>query len=253
MSRSSTPGPSADAPSAENAAAEDLLLRQYAAAIIDISIMENNVLRLWQQVISMMMPNTNEDNRKTEDALRESLSCLTSFTTPLSSKIVSILTWRCCDGLLPVRSIPSQFRAMSNKRAPTEPSYFVTAILRPVKQFFAIGTAEGPGMLLKNSCLKNYSTEVFNNVTQRYTNYLTAMKKTEESLKRLNKRKKAPFSLFGNSGTVIDESKDEERIRSQMILDVEGFGREAGSLLVDVDSNPNFSVLKEVVYASDPE
>jgi len=142
---------------------------------------------------------------------------------------------------------------MSNKRVPTEPSYFVTAILRPIKQFFAIGTAEGPGMLLKDSFLKNYSTEVFNNVTQRYTSYLTAMKKTEESLKRLNKRKKAPFSLFVNSGTVIDESKDEERIRSQMILDVEGFGREAGSLLVDVDSNPNFSVLKEVVYASDPE
>jgi len=100
-------------------------------------------------------------------ALREGLSSLTSFITPLSSKIVSILTRRCCDGLLPVRSIPSQFRAMSNKRIPTEPSYFVPTILRPVKHFFAIGIAEGPGMLLKDSCLRSYSTEVFNNVTQR--------------------------------------------------------------------------------------
>jgi hypothetical protein len=66
MSRSSTPGPSADAPSAENTAAEDLLLPQFTAAIIDIRIMENNVLRLWDQVIGMMMPNTNEDNRQTE-------------------------------------------------------------------------------------------------------------------------------------------------------------------------------------------
>lgn len=56
---------------------------------------------------------------------------------------------------------------MSNKRIPTEPSYFVATILRPVKQFFTIGTTEGPGMLLKDSCLKSYSTEVFNNVTQR--------------------------------------------------------------------------------------
>lgn len=88
---------------------------------------------------------------------------------------------------------------------------------------------------------------------QSYTSYLTAMKKTEESLKRLNKRKKAPFSLFANSGNVTDESRDEERIRSQMILDVEGFGRDAESLLVDVESNPYFLLLKEVVYASDPE
>lgn len=55
---------------------------------------------------------------------------------------------------------------MSNKRVPTEPSFFVSSILRPVKQFFAIGTAEGPGSLLKNTFLKSYSTEVFNNVTQ---------------------------------------------------------------------------------------
>ena len=66
MSRSSTPGLSADAPSAENTAAEDFLLRQYAAAIIDIRIKENNVLRLWQQVISVVMPKTIEDNRQAE-------------------------------------------------------------------------------------------------------------------------------------------------------------------------------------------
>ncbi|KAJ6501254.1 hypothetical protein C8R47DRAFT_261110 [Mycena vitilis] len=50
---------------------------------------------------------------------------------PMSSHTVAILTKRCCDALLPVRSISSQFRAMSNKQMPKEPSYFVSSILRP--------------------------------------------------------------------------------------------------------------------------
>jgi hypothetical protein len=66
MSRSSTPGPPADAPSTGNTAAEDLLLRQYAAAIIDIRIKEDNVLRLWQQVISVMLPEDHNNDGQAE-------------------------------------------------------------------------------------------------------------------------------------------------------------------------------------------
>jgi hypothetical protein len=100
------------------------------------------------------------------DILRGSLAKLTISIIPLSKEIIRILTKRCCDALLPVRSIPSQFRAMSNKRTPTEPSYFVSSILRPIKQFFGIGFAEGPGSHLTDH-VQDYSTGVFNNVTVR--------------------------------------------------------------------------------------
>ena len=56
---------------------------------------------------------------------------------------------------------------MSNKRDPTEPSYFVSSVLRPIKNFFAVGVAEGPGYLLKENFMETYATEVFDNVTQR--------------------------------------------------------------------------------------
>jgi hypothetical protein len=56
---------------------------------------------------------------------------------------------------------------MSNKRDPTEPSYFVSSVLRPIKNFFAIGVAEGPGYLLREHFMETYATEVFDNVTQR--------------------------------------------------------------------------------------
>ncbi|CAA7261620.1 unnamed protein product [Cyclocybe aegerita] len=251
--RAETPVSASEVPSAETVAADDALLRQSSAAIVDIRVLEHNMLTLWRQVISMMMPDSDDEELQTEDGMRESLDGLVAFIAPLSSKIAGVLTKRCCDGLLPVRSIPSQFRAMSNKRNPSVPSYFVSSILRPVKQYFAIGAADGPGSALKDAFLKPYATEVFNNVTQRYISYLTAMKKTEESLRRLKKNKKQPFSLFGSSAGASDEGKDEERIRSQMILDVEAFGRDAQSLQVEVDTNQHFLFLKEMVYASDAE
>lgn len=78
-----------------------------------------------------------------------------------------------------------------------------------------------------------------------------AMKKTEEGLKRLKKGKKSTFSLFGNAPNLNNEAKDEERIRTQMILDVEAFGKDGESLQVEVDTNKHFIALKEIVYASD--
>lgn len=79
------------------------------------------------------------------------------------------------------------------------------------------------------------------------------MKKTEESLKRLKRGKKTAFSLFGNSAPANEDGRDEERIRAQMILDVEAFGKDARSLGVAVDDNDHFKNLKEMVYANDGE
>lgn len=80
------------------------------------------------------------------------------------------------------------------------------------------------------------------------------MKKTEESLKRLRKTKKPTYSLFGGGGsTTEDDGRDEERIRAQMILDVEAFGKDARSLGVAVDDNEHFKQLKDMVYATDSQ
>jgi hypothetical protein len=81
----------------------------------------------------------------------------------------------------------------------------------------------------------------------RYLNYLSVMKKTEESLRRLKKGKKAGFSLFGSSSTPADDGKDEERIRHQMALDVEAFGEDAIALGVNVEECQAYVQLGESV------
>lgn len=88
------------------------------------------------------------------------------------------------------------------------------------------------------------------NPLRRYVYYLSAMKKTEESLRRLKKGKKATFSLFGTSNPgKDDEGRDEERIRTQMIHDVDAFGKDAQSLGVELDSSESYQALKDMVYA----
>lgn len=246
--RPSTPGVTQEA-TIESTAADEILLRQFATALVDIRAMTSQVLQLWREEIIMMLPNTStEDNTAEvlEVALRTQLEQLSALSTSLYSQATAILSRRCCDALLPVRSIPSQFRAMSNKRLPSEPSYFAPTILRPVRIFFGVGTVSGPGERLKEELLRTVSTNVVETVCQRYIQYLTAMKKTEESLRRLKKGKRSTLSIFG-SAAGKDDGKDEERIRAQMILDVEAFRTEGEALGVDMQSMDSFIALDQMV------
>jgi len=228
------------------------LLRQLGAAITDIKAMQQQISKLWREEISAMLPDMIETEGQevidAEDVLNHALDALVSMILPISNQIVAILTRRACEAVQAVRSIPASLRAMSLKRAPSEPSYFVPTILQPVKSFFGIGTGAGPGSDLETEYLGPYSAEVFENAVQRYIFWITSLKRTEESLRKLQKAKKP---LFGRATTGRDEKgKDEERIRSQMILDVEAFGKDAVSLGVSVEDVPAFQSLRHMVHAS---
>ncbi|KAI0688177.1 COG complex component [Cytidiella melzeri] len=260
FNRSGTPSNlQVETSSPDSIAADEATLVQLAIAITDIIAMDVQVLKLWREELSLMLPDVSETDNdgdvqtSLEDTLRIALSHIISLTPPLSAQIVSILSRRGYDALLPMRSIPSQFRAMSSsKRMPTEPSHFVSLIFRSLRAFFGIGSADGPGAAMKDKFLQSYAEEVFENVAQRYIYFLTAMKKTEESLRRLKKGKKSAFSLFGSSTSAgnDDGRADEEKIRTQMILDVEAFGKEAESFGVAIDSSGTYRSLKELAHAS---
>ncbi|KZV70663.1 COG complex component [Peniophora sp. CONT] len=250
--RPGTPSQSAE-PSAVETAAEDANLRQMSLAMVDIKALDERTWQFWREAICIMLPDPQEDEAPlaAEDALRATLSTLTDLQPIMSAQIVAILSRRACDALAPVRTIPAQLRGMSSKKMPTTPSYFVDALLRPVRLFFGIDTVDGPGTSLKDSLQRPYTEEVFENVVQRFISHLTALKKNEDALRRLKKGKKPTFALFGGGGpSREDESRDEQRIRAQMILDVDAFGKDAEKLGVDVKVSPSFRALDELVHAS---
>ncbi|KAH9051485.1 COG complex component [Lactarius vividus] len=246
----STPGQAEGNPS-ESTSIDDALLRQCAAVIADAKLLQSQTWVLWRDEVSpMLVPVFFGEESLTElvDALRSILQGLSAFISPLSSQIISILTRRASDALQPVRSMPLQFRAMSNKRPPSEPSFFVVGVLRPVRAFFGMESGTGPGAPLKEELMQSFAEEVFEAVVQKYIIYVTTMRKKEESLRKLKKGKKTPFSLFGG-GPKEEDGRDEERIRQQMALDVEAFGKDAETLGVDVQGSASFKSLLEIAIA----
>ncbi|KAK7685131.1 hypothetical protein QCA50_011494 [Cerrena zonata] len=255
-SRTGTPTIPTEAAPPESVAADEALVAQLAISITDLKAMEGQMWKLWREELSMMLPDTSAvsegESEGLEDALRHTLSRILSIIPPLSGQIIHILSRRGCDALLPMRSIPSQFRAMSSsKRLPTEPSHFVSLIFRPLKAFFGIGSVDGPATVLKEELLISYAEEVFEAVAQRYIYFLNAMKKTEVSLRRLKKGRTSTFSLFGSgSGNNDDGKGDEEKIRAQMILDVLAFGKDAASLGVAIEDSATYRSLRDLAHSS---
>jgi hypothetical protein len=58
LTRTSTPAPPSEGASAENTAADDALLWQFAAATVDIKTMHSQMITFFRDAISMMLPDT---------------------------------------------------------------------------------------------------------------------------------------------------------------------------------------------------
>lgn len=105
------------------------------------------------------------------DVLRSVLSSVTDILPFLTNQVEAILIRRCCDALTPVKSLPGQFRATSQKHIPSKPSTFVPLILRPIKLFFGIGAGEGDAKALRKDFCVPISTNVVEAVSNRYVIY----------------------------------------------------------------------------------
>ncbi|KAG9017709.1 hypothetical protein FRB90_000194 [Tulasnella sp. 427] len=219
---------------ADTSAVDELTLQRLASAFMDITAMEKRVWELWKAEIGMLLPeDIRNDAQKPQDVLKSSLDHLHNLLPELSAQIVIVLSRRCCTVLSRIKSIISQFWATNKRRDPTGPSEFVPDILRPLRHFFELG---GVSELIEESERKDWATQVFGLTADR------EMKQAKDSLKRYKKG----FSLFGGGGSRDgDEAKDEERLRSQILLDVEAFGEDARHLGVVVDTSPAYVQLKD--------
>lgn len=65
--RSSTPNPATDAQNQERAADEDKLLHYFAVAMQEIGQMEKQVMNLWRQEISALLPEPESADNNAED------------------------------------------------------------------------------------------------------------------------------------------------------------------------------------------
>ncbi|TBU31115.1 hypothetical protein BD311DRAFT_804885 [Dichomitus squalens] len=111
-------------------------------------------------------------------AADETLSQKFTSRRPLR-RITLILSRSGCDALLPMRSIPSQFRA-STKKTTSEPCYFVSLISKHTNAF-GVETVDGPGAALKEVLLKPVAKDVFELVAQQYMDCLAVRQRGKKS------------------------------------------------------------------------
>jgi hypothetical protein len=147
----------------------------------------------------------------------------------------------------PAKSVYAQVRMGGRRGAAGEPSAFIPAILKPVHSFFGAGGAGTRVPDLRADCART----AFTGACARYAAYVGLWRKQEESLRRLNRAQKSTFSLFGGGKPAAgDRARDDERVRTQMIVDVNAVGQDAGTLGVDVESCEAFVALRDLVHTA---
>jgi len=246
-SRTGTPDPVA-----VDLAKETTLLRQAAVIITDILALDKHVRRLWADQISILLPQPEDSVPSLEDVLLGLLSKQKQTIEPLAGIITGILCRRAREAVSPLRQLPSQFRAMSGKRAPTKPSEYIAGIMKPVRLFFGIGAAGDPqGAQLREMFSTDWATEVFESAVEEFSSHYKAMRKNEELLRRLKKGKKSAFSLFSSASSAAssDDLVDEDRVRAQVLLDVDALGKDAASIGVALNESSAYKALRSLAQS----
>jgi hypothetical protein len=192
----------------------------------------------------------------------------------LATKIVGILSKRCCKPLKQVQGIIGQFR-LTNRgvsfffffffffpvspsscslfflhlniscrllislqlQAPTEPSAFLGLLFQPLSSY-----VDGVGSLLPKVVAGQWSQRIADTVAKKYfqatTKVLDTVKSTEDSLKRLKKTKRVVSggAGMGSDGAAAAVLSDEDKIRLQFSLDAARFEAELARLGVSPPS-----------------
>ncbi|KAM9316008.1 conserved oligomeric Golgi complex subunit 2 [Gastrophryne carolinensis] len=169
-----------------------------------------------------------------------------SLSEPLSvinNRIAADLSESCQVYLKGALEVPRLYRR-TNKGVPTKASAYIENSLKPLYQL-----QSEFGNVLKQATIKQWLKAALSDCINRYyeivSDVLSSVKKMEESLKRLKQARKGAASSNSTNGGISDDNK----IRLQLILDVEYFVnqvQEFGLCTEDL----SFSALTELVQAA---
>lgn len=172
----------------------------------------------WKQLFLLGIQN----HKALESAFQSCVADLESVILPkISQLIISDVERNCATRLKQVADIPRLYRR-TNKDAPTKASSYVSHLLAGIKDFRALHVNHSE-LVSKwsDGVIKALSVQYFAAVSD----VLTSVQKTEESLKRLRKdRSASALMTLGNGIT------DDDKIRIQLVIDVDLFVEEARSL-----------------------
>lgn len=218
--------------------------------------------RLFDDRVRTLLPSADGENENEDDddstttpygALQTSLALLHALVAPLSSHIVSLLTRRAAEPLKHAKLIAAQVRASPRHVKPSEPSRFVSGVLRDLHAFLR----DAEGTLVDDETRRAWATAVVDEVALRYARILADQRAKHDSLRRIKKSGTA-FSFFSrssgaasannsNAAAAGDDKDDDSRVALQMQLDVDALEQDARELGVDTAGRPAFQQLRSAI------
>nr|CAG8494184.1 9220_t:CDS:10 [Entrophospora candida] len=237
---------------------DEQILRKLTVVAHDIENITIMIRENFRDNIIIKLPESMVDQPIIEESINSSLNSMEPDLSNISQKVSLILIKRCTENLKQrVLSITTFYR-QPNAKPPTEPSYFVPHITKPLTIFCNANKS-----ILSEKRKKEWNAIICDGVAVRYYNivfeHLTILKKTEESSKIMKRVKKGKTtrsfasSLMGianENAMSSDDSltmSDEDKIRLQILLDVKQFGKELSNFGINPEEIKGYIELYKVV------
>lgn len=189
----------------------------------DLGKLTLQVNKLFEDKIKALLQKVCEDHIKQhEDAFKESLDGLSKYSDGLSEYFVKYLSEEGMQQLENAKNVPRLYRR-TNREPPSQASAYITLAFSQLRSF-----DENLSKSIQSDNLKEILKNSVFTMTSRYyvivDDLAASIKKTEESLQRLKRLRKGAESTQSSTS---NEMTDENKIRKQLLLDVQQFGKEA--------------------------
>ena len=158
-------------------------------------------------------------------ALEEAAGSLEAQQRELVRRASAELAEECKKGLKFMRGIISTYR-MTNRPMPSQPSQYVAGVLRPFREFLEVHVAD-IGDLSRSDLVLVTADAVCDSFRDMAADLLKTVTQTDASLKKLKKQ----------PGGAESGVSDADKMRAQLFLDVEEFGRELAAVGARVDGH----------------
>ncbi|RUS91395.1 hypothetical protein EGW08_000825 [Elysia chlorotica] len=174
------------------------------------------------------------------DAVKESLVSCASAICDCRPRFWSMVTEdivkQCSGSLTQINDIPRLYRR-TNKEVPNKPSAYLAGVMKPLNRFCEEHAAS-LSVVQKEEFLSHVFSALAHQFCEVTSEVLVSTKKMEESLRRLKKARGADKEKEKGGGVT-----DSDKIRTQIIIDIENFNSQMQSLGLTVSDAEGHSKL----------
>ncbi|XP_033733941.1 conserved oligomeric Golgi complex subunit 2-like isoform X2 [Pecten maximus] len=216
-----------------------ITLGQILCLLSDVEKFSQQISSLFDETIKPKVSATgfeNTDNLK--DSIQECSSSLLNKLPRYRNFIVEEISCQCSIHLKQVNDVPRLYRR-TNREVPVKPSTYIGSAFKPVSMF-----VQEHGDVLGEKQKLEIFYEIFTRLADQYftvtSDVLLSVKKMEDSLKRL-KRVRGTDKGAGSQGLT-----DDDKIRHQIILDIDSYGQQITSYGVQKEDLESYKKLQQL-------